>query len=479
MLAHVDPKWERTRHHAWLSDQLADRVAQGDARIIIHAPPRTGKSVLVSKGLPAWVETVWPEWPILFASYEASFAGLWGRRTRDLILSHPELGVRLRGGRQAPERSWETLEGGGMHTAGVGGPFTGRGGKLLIVDDPIKNAREAMSATMRDGIWEWWQTTAYTRLEPGASAIVMMTRWHPDDLAGRLLQQTAEGGEPWEYWKLSAIAEENDILGRKPGEALWPERFPIEWLRKKRTGVGILTWEAMYGGNPRLATGGMFHRDWFAIVAAAPRIAWRIRSWDLASVDPKKPDDPDWTVGVLLAFFEGVLYVEHVIRVRRSPGDVDKLIAQTARLDGVRVTQWFQEDPGQAGVAQVASIKKMLRGLPVKSEKKTGDKVTWADPLSSQAEAGNVKLVEGPWVKEFLDEFEAFPFGRKDDQVDATSWGASRFELTGRMLGEHDDAPADTERPRRRDVQRLEENLPRGFDPAEPDEDDDDFREVR
>jgi hypothetical protein len=121
-----------------------------------------------------------------------------------------------------------------METAGVGGPITGKGADVLIIDDPIKNPEEANSPTQREKIWDWFQTTAYTRLEPGGAIILIMTRWHPDDLAGRLLKQMESGGEHWEVVSLPAIAEDRDLLGRKPGQALWPARFDEAALAAKK-----------------------------------------------------------------------------------------------------------------------------------------------------------------------------------------------------------------------------------------------------
>ena len=150
-----------------------------------------------------------------------------------------------------------------MVTAGVGGPITGKGADILIIDDPVKNAEEANSQTYRDKTWEWYQSTAYTRLEPKGAIILIMTRWHEDDLAGRLLKHMQNGtGEKWEVINLPAIAEENDLLGRKPGEPLWPERYDLKELNRIKDTTGSYWWSALYQQRPQPPEGGLLKRSW-------------------------------------------------------------------------------------------------------------------------------------------------------------------------------------------------------------------------
>ena len=431
-------------------------------------PPRHGKSELFSHWLPTWFLTRWPTRRVMEACYEADFAASWGRKVRNTIGENgATLGLRLAADSAAASR-WELTAGGGMVTAGVGGPFTGKGGDLLLVDDPIKNAEEASSEVYRDKLWDWWKSTAYTRLEPGGTVIVVMTRWHEDDLVGRLLRDQEER---WEVIRFPAIAEEDDVLGRRPGDALWPARYPASVLRQIEKDVGSYYYAGMYGQRPAPREGGMLKREWFEIVERAPRFALRFRVWDLAATEKKKKSqDPDWTVGVLLAFLDGVLYIEHMVRLRATSNVVERVILQTAKADGREVVQWFQQDPGQAGKAQIAALTRLLWGFAVKSEPKTGDKVLWAEPLAAQAGQGNVKLVAGPWVTPFLDEACAFPNGAHDDMVDATSWGLSRFEGGGRRLWGADAEQEDE----RREPDRWRGFMPNrpGVEETEDDEDD-------
>ena len=212
-------------------------------------------SELVSHWVPVWFLENWPWKRVILGSYEADFAASWGRKARNTSQRYNEQGtkqlrVRLDMNTQAVSH-WLTTEGGGMSTAGVGGPITGKGADLLIIDDPIKNWAEAGSYTIRNNTWDWYRSTARTRVEPGGGIIIAMTRWHPDDLVGRLIKSTEEeGGEPWEVFNFPAIADEHDILGRKPGQTLWPRRYPEKEMLAIKSSVGPKFWNAMYQQNP-------------------------------------------------------------------------------------------------------------------------------------------------------------------------------------------------------------------------------------
>ena len=230
-------------------------LAQGGMRLLISVPPRYGKSELVSHWTPVWYLSLFPTRKFILVSYEATFAASWGRKGRDTILANEsELGITLREDMQAAD-NWELTTGGGMVTAGIGGPITGRGGDVVVIDDPIKNWEEANSYTVKESQRAWWQTTLRNRLEPGASIVVIMARWLPDDLIGWLLR---ESGEQWEYIAMPAIAEEVDALGRKPGEFLWPARWNEESVNKTRLGVGEDAWKSQFQQHPEQAAGDCY-----------------------------------------------------------------------------------------------------------------------------------------------------------------------------------------------------------------------------
>jgi hypothetical protein len=224
-------------------------------------PPRHGKSELVSRYFPAWYLGTFPDRRVILAGYEADFAAGWGGKARDLLDQHgAAFGVRVRAESSARHRWDITGHSGGMLTAGVGGPLTGRGADVLIIDDPIKNAEEAHSATYRERAWDWYRSVAYTRLEPRGGVILIATRWHDDDLVGRVLQAEPDR---WRVLSLPAVAEEADPLGRRAGEALWPVRYPISALEATRRVVGEYWWSAQYQQRPSPAGGGIFKRSWF------------------------------------------------------------------------------------------------------------------------------------------------------------------------------------------------------------------------
>lgn len=247
--------WYAPRHLELLSSKIVEVVSGRLPRLIVTMPPRHGKSELVSHWTPVWHVENWPHKRVILASYEADFAASWGRKARDTIQRYNELGtkqlrVKLDPNTQAVSH-WLTRDRGGMSTAGVGGPITGKGADLLIIDDPIKNWAEAASFNIRENLWNWYRSTARTRVEPGGGVIIAMTRWNEDDLVGRLIRSMKEeGGEHWEVFDFPAVADEKDILGRKPGDALWPARYDDEEMRVLRASVGQKIWNAMYQQRP-------------------------------------------------------------------------------------------------------------------------------------------------------------------------------------------------------------------------------------
>ena len=268
----IDRRFRLPAHLLLIDEVLVEGVWRARERrrdrpeiILVTAPPRHGKSTVTSLYYPAWFLGTFPERRVILASYEADFAATWGQKTRQLLEDHgPSLyGVRVDDSSRAASR-WDLhRHPGGMVTAGVGGPIIGRGAHLLVIDDPLKNAEQAASPTIREKQWEWWLSTARTRLEPGAVVVIVMTRWHEADLAGRLLGGSRDGGDPVTEIRLPALAERNDRLGRDAGEALWPERFNRDYLEHTREVQGPYWFSAIYQGRPTPDEGGIFDRKDF------------------------------------------------------------------------------------------------------------------------------------------------------------------------------------------------------------------------
>lgn len=413
--------------------ETLERVVAGEIkRLMVFAPPRSGKSELVSRHFPAYYLTLFPDRFAAIASYSAELAYDLSRAARRNYTSSATLSSEA-----AAVKHWETGKGGGLWAAGVGGAATGKGASLLVCDDPLKNAEEASSQVIRDRHRDWWRSVWYTRLEPGAALILMMTRWHLDDLAGWLLKEEAgEEPERWTILSLPSIAEEKrpefpascTVLPdwRKPGEPLVPERYPIEKLNQIRARIGTYFFESLHQQRPSPPEGRRFRRSWFEVVDQAPPGAQRVRWWDMAATD----GDGDWTVGDLVAWDGENVYIEDEVRGQWGPGERDRIIAQTADLDrqrhGLLVEVGGPQDPGAAGKTAALAFRRLLRGYRVTTATETGSKELRADVWRSLAEVGCVKLVRGAWNAGWLDEVTSFP-GRTDDRVDATSNAVARL----------------------------------------------------
>jgi len=342
-------RYQVPRHIGHLNRKLVDLAAGRIKRLMIFCPPRHGKSELCSKHYPAWYLGTFPDRRVMLGSYEANFAASWGRKARNLLEEYGRamFGVKV-SSRTSAADNWELDRyGGGMTTAGIGGPLTGRGCDLMVIDDPVKNAEESLSPTIREKHWDWFQSTAYTRIEPGGSALVMMTRWHPEDLAGRIL--TEQPGE-WEVVSLPAIAGHADPLGRSPGGALWPERWPSEQLLKTKQNVDLYWWNALYQQQPSRHGRFEWPDSYFSESIWITDAEWPNQfELKVIAVDPSKGKDAskgDYSAIVMIGLHAGKLYVD--ASLERRPTDVivrDTLEMQDRhRSLGIGVeTNQFQE----------------------------------------------------------------------------------------------------------------------------------------
>lgn len=420
---HSRGQWRRAPHLDVIEQACLDAI-ENAGRLILSVSVRHGKSQYASKWLPAWFLGTHPDRRVILAGHEADFAMSWGRQTRDILTEHGHrFGVQVSKGSAAASR-WDLAapHEGAMITVGVGGSPIGRGADLLIIDDPLKSYADAMSPLVRKRLKDWWTGTMVSRIEPGGAVILIMARWHEDDLAGFLMAE--EPGE-WREVRLPAIADTDDPLGRAPGEALWPERFPIEDLQRRRRetslSLGDAVWQAQYQQSPQTPTGGMFPEHKWATAAGVdpqdPAIRW-VRGWDLAATE----DGGDYTAGVLTgALPDGRFVVADVVRGQWSSHDVRQRIRATAAADpdGTRIV--LPQDPGQAGKDQARQLVAMLAGHDVRSAPVTGSKEVRATGWAAQQQAGNVAVLDRPWRNAFVIEHTGFPRGTHDDQVDAAA----------------------------------------------------------
>jgi predicted phage terminase large subunit-like protein len=381
----------------------------------------------------------------MLASYEANFAASWGRKVRNTIEEHGNRFFRIQIDPSSSAADTWAIEGrrGGMVTAGVGGALTGKGADLLIIDDPVKNMKEAQSETVRRNQWEWYKSTFRTRLEPGGIVLLIGTRWHEDDLLGRVIEEMEEDpyADKFLIVRLPALAEEPsedypepDALGRKPGEALFPERYPADALEPHKSNA--YTWGALYQQRPAPEEGGVFEKDWFEVVPyPALKMKKVVRRWDAAATDPKAGEDPDYCVGLKLGLGEdGNYYILDIVRERMSPGKLDRLFRSTCRVDGYTVRQRMEQEPGSAGKIAIWHLARgPFRGYAFRGVRNTGPKPTRADTVSSAAEHGMIKVVKARWNKDFFYEVTRYPNAAHDDQVDAL--GGAFEDLTKRSTG--------------------------------------------
>lgn len=408
--------------------QHLNKVTNGEIkRLMLFLPPRHGKSEMVTVRYPAWRLERDPGLRVIVGSYNQTLANKFSRKTRRICRDR---NVSLSAERTAVE-DWETIAGGGLRSIGVGGGITGHGGDLIIIDDPVKNREEAASQTYRDKAYDWYTDDLYTRQEPGASMILIMTRWHEDDLAGRIL--SGEDKDNWQVVSLPAFAEEHDQLGRKIGEVLNPHRYDRADLLAIKTVLGR-SFTGLYQQRPQEQEGDMFKRSWFRFYAELPQehINW-VRYWDKAATQ----DDGDWTVGTLMGECDGEYLLEDVTRGQWSSGERNKVMLRTAQNDRQTygdVKTWVEEEPGSSGKDASAEIIRIMRGYPVRADKVTGDKIVRADPLAAQCEAGNVKLKKAVWNNVWLDELTSFPNGAHDDQVDSASGAFNKVVVPSAQL---------------------------------------------
>jgi len=403
------------RHHLLIMDAL-ERVSRGDTqRLMLLLPPGSAKSTYASRLFPAWWLSRHPESAIIAASHTAALAEHFGRSVRGLIEEHSvRLGVRLRGDVRSAGR-FTTERGGEYFGVGVHGAVTGRRADLALIDDPIRSFADSESFSAREHIWDWFRSELITRLKPGGRVVLVMTRWHCDDLAGRLIER---GG--WTVVRLPALAELHDSLGREQGEALWPQWEDTAALADKRNLLGERHFNALFQQAPMRDGGQMFDARLLRIVDTVPD-GLTVRGWDLAGT-ADTVNDPDWTVGVKLVRDErGGVFVDDVVRFRSVPGEVAERIRKVAMADGTAVRIGLPQDPGQAGKSQVMFLTQYLAGFVVSTTPETGAKALRAAPIAAQVAMGTLSIRRASWNAIFTDELASFPTGRKDDQVDALS----------------------------------------------------------
>lgn len=462
--------------HQQLADRLdifLERVVRKESpRLIVEAPPRHGKSEEVSRRFPAYALGKYPDLAIIATSYGADLASSINRDVQRIIDS-PEYhavfpdtmlwGSNVRtvadGSYLRNSDIFEVVNHAGIYkSSGVGGGIVGRGMDIGIIDDPIKDAEEAYSQTVRDKIWDWYTSTFYTRLMPGGGIMIIMTRWHEDDLVGRILEQAKLEGEHWDIVRFPAIAEEDEYyngqLVRRIGEALHPERYSLEHLERIRKAVGERVWNALYQQRPSVREGEIFKaKNWQYLTPIKPLnmlseqerkeyftglgITRVIQRWDTA-IGGKRQND--FNACTTLGIAPSRYYVIEVFQDRMQYPELKRMMQ--LKYDQWKPYRVAVEGGGSAsGVATVQDLKKTVR-IPIVDVPTVSDKVFRGQMVSPHQEAGLVYLFTGePWVARFVENATAFPNVKHDDDMDSfigamedALGGAKGLIITPQML---------------------------------------------
>ncbi len=436
--------FEPAAHHRLLIDKL-EKVSTGHTdRLAVFMPPGAAKSTYASILYAPWHFALHPDHCLIAASHTAELAEKWGRRVRNLVAEHSLImGVGLAPDSQAAGR-WETDHGGEYFAAGVGGAIAGRRADLVVIDDPIRSREDADSETVRDKIWDWYKSDLYTRLKPGGRIVLIQTRWHEDDLAGRLLADMQAGGDRWEVISLPALAEENDALGRSVGQPLWPEWEDAANLERKRRAVGPRDWSALYQQRPAPEDGDYFKVEWLKPYDKAPdRATLRVYGGSDYAVTA---DGGDFTVHAVVGLDPlGRMYL---LDLWRKQAASDIWVEAFCDL----IQEWkpigWAEEHGQikSGVGPFIDRRQRERKAYVFREQfpTRGDKAVRAQSIRGRmAQEGLYVPINAPWYPALRSELLSFPAGKHDDQVDALG-------LVGQLLAKMTSGvkPAEPEKPK-------------------------------
>ena len=418
------PRYADAPHHRLIARHL-EMVERGEiTRLMITMPPRHGKSMLASEFFPAWYMGRNPDHYVVTATYAQELADDFGRKVKNQIEDasfqavFPGVGLaddsksakrfHIEGAQGGYEHA--TTQRGAFYAVGVGGPLTGRGAHLLLIDDPVKNREEADSEVMRRKVKDWYTSTAYTRLMPGGRIVIIQTRWHEDDLSGWLLEEHQHEG--WTILNLPAIDDD--------GNALWPEQYDIEALERIKRALPPRDWSALYQQRPAPETGDYFKREWIIPVDVVPPLAEMMvyGGSDYAVT----ADGGDYTVHAVIGVSsEDRMYL---LDLWRSQSSSDRWVDSFCDL----VRKWkpvgWAEETGQikSGVGPFL-VKRMLETEAYTAREQfptRGDKAVRAQSIRGRMAMQGLHVPrDAPWLSDFISELMSFPVGVHDDQVDA------------------------------------------------------------
>lgn len=462
----IDPSWIPAPFLQYISAEIARAVTQGSCGLLVSAPPRHGKSRLITIATPLWVLENFPSKNVIVATYGEDLSTDFTREVKDLIKSNQNL-LSVRTRRDVDRASnFVTPQGGGLKAVGLRGTITGRGANVFIIDDYIKEPKEALSHDYLEGLKVWYATVARTRLEPGAVVIIVATRWVVNDLHGHIERLEARRSRKfYKQIRIQAIAgrynaetkkweddpEHPDLLGRKAGTPLFPERYSVEALLDLRDELGPRWFDAMFQQNPSSEDSAVTNPANIQLISKAdfqellkrghnqPTRFKRRRGWDFASTK----NAGDYTAGPLCTWDTqtDAFYIEDVIHGQFSAGRVEQQFALANEADPQEVDYVLEQEPGSAGkfaAKHFEAFAKSSRTVRIVMAASAGSKLLKAQPFLAHTEKKAVYLVVDdvtdtaltPWVQKFFDEFIPFPEGGNDDIMDAVS--SAYNDATGR-----------------------------------------------
>jgi len=420
-------------HTKYICNLLQSAMESGERhQIIITMPPQHSKSFTITETFPSWYLGKNPDRQVIVIGYSTDFAEKFGRKNKDKIEEYGADIFDVHLGQKQAYKDWITTEGGRMISSGVGGQITGERANLMIIDDPIKNRKEANNKRYRDEIWDEWESTLSTRLAEDALVILIMTRWHEDDLAGRFLERE---GEDWTLVELPALSEgaDVDLLNRPEGEPLWEEQYSKEYLEKRKEKLSSKAWNSLYQCSPNIEEGNQFKSIYFryfreddnrtAFILEKPEekvIFLKNKCICFQTVDSsyKSAIKNDYTVVATWYLTpEGDLLLYSVNREKLEVPDLWGFLENN--MDRHNPARVFVEDKA-SGTGLIQKAKR--EGRPVLPVKAVRDKITRSFDISNFYENRAVYHKAGSnWVADYEDELVKFPDGTHDDMVDTAS----------------------------------------------------------
>ena len=420
-------KWIPGKLHKFLCGAVQDFVERPTTApyevLVLSVPPQHGKSMAITETLPSWYLGRYPDKRVIEVSYNDDFAGKFGRRNLAKIREFGSWVFGLKLGMKSTEREFE-LDGhrGGMISRGVMSGITGNPGDLIIIDDPIKSRLEADSAVYRERLKEEWINSIRTRAQAGSKVILIQTRWHEEDLAGYMLKN-----EPWvTHINIPCEAEEDDPLGRLPGEALCPELGKgQEWLLGYKstylTTDGARAWNALFQGRPAAQEGNLLKRDWWKFYRELPELQYMLISVDASFKDR---EENDFVAIQVWGKFGADCYLVYAIKKHLGFPETVREVIRISNLYNAHNAILIEDKAN--GTAVIQTLQEMIPGIiPVEP---IGGKISRVNSVAPMIESGNVYLPENEaFAGDFIEECASFPNGAHDDQVDCMSQALAKL----------------------------------------------------